>query len=181
LGCETLAGVVAPGSSRERLAGILSAAFAEGLLSEQTLSHRLGLVLGPRIVDPRLVVGDLAFRRGRSRSWFAALAAAAVELYREATATTSPKRSLTEPVLLALDWTPQQPELLVGRAQSCDVVLEDRSVSRRHARLVFRDATWVICDLDSTNGTFVNGVRVGRCQLRPGDRVLIGEQVVEID
>jgi pSer/pThr/pTyr-binding forkhead associated (FHA) protein len=92
-----------------------------------------------------------------------------------------PGQSSTEPLLLALDGTPQQLELLVGRARSCDVVLEDRSVSRCHARLVFRDPTWVICDLDSTNGTLVNGVRVGRCQLRPGDRVLIGDQAVEID
>ena len=92
-----------------------------------------------------------------------------------------PDRSLTEPLLLALDWTPEQTELLIGRSSSCDIVLADRSVSRRHARLVFRDPTWVIYDLDSTNGTVVNGSHVGRCQLRAGDRVLLGEQVVDID
>jgi hypothetical protein len=40
-----------PGSSRERLAGTLKAAFAEGLLSEQTLSYRLGMLFGPRLIE----------------------------------------------------------------------------------------------------------------------------------
>lgn len=180
-GLRDTAGVVEPGNARRRLAGILSAAFAEGLLSEQTLSHRLGLVLGPRLVDPRLVVGDLSLRTRRDRSWLRLIAAVAGELFRDAVALVRSQHSSSEPLLLALDWSPDQPELIVGRARSCDIVLEDRTVSRRHARLVFRDSTWVMCDLDSTNGTLVNGVRVGRCQLRAGDRVLIGEQAIEID
>jgi hypothetical protein len=72
-----------PGRARERLVRTLNAAFAEGLLSEQTHSHRLGLVFGPRVIEPR--------------------------------------------------------------------------------------------------GVTVNGVRVGRCQLRPGDRVGLGLQLVDID
>jgi hypothetical protein len=172
--------VVAPGSSRQRLSGILGAAFAEGLLSEQTLSHRLGLLLGPRLVDPRVVVGDLALR-ARHRSWLASLASAAAELYRQATALVRPRESQFESLLLALDWVPQQDELLIGRASDCDIVLSEGSVSRRHARLVFRDETWVIHDLGSTNGTIVNGARVGRCQLRSGDQILLGDQAIDVD
>jgi hypothetical protein len=40
------------GRSRQRLAGVLNSAFAEGLLSEQTHSYRLGLLFGPRLIDP---------------------------------------------------------------------------------------------------------------------------------
>lgn len=71
--------------------------------------------------------------------------------------------------------------LIVGRLPSCDVVLTATSVSRRHARLLFRDGSWVIQDLDSLNGTEVNGVAVGRCELRPGDHLCLGDEYLVID
>jgi pSer/pThr/pTyr-binding forkhead associated (FHA) protein len=84
-------------------------------------------------------------------------------------------------VLLALDWTGDTDELFVGRHHSCDILLESPLVSRRHARLVFRDGSWIIQDLESTNGTCVNGARVGRCKLRPGDEVAFGSDRFRID
>jgi len=69
----------------------------------------------------------------------------------------------------------------LGRHPSCDVVLSSMSVSRRHARLVFRDGRWVLQDLGSTNGTEVNGIDVGRCELRPGDEVILGDERLRID
>ncbi|GAB1538969.1 hypothetical protein NUACC21_16340 [Scytonema sp. NUACC21] len=75
-------------------------------------------------------------------------------------------------------------EVVVGRDPSCQVVLDAmryRMVSRRHA--VVRplssspDAacTWVICDLNSANGTYLNGQRLQGCQqLMPGDRINLG-------
>jgi pilus assembly protein CpaF len=83
--------------------------------------------------------------------------------------------------LLALDWTGSRTELLIGRNSSCDIRIDDLSVSRQHARLVFRDGAWVLQDLQSTNGTLVNGTRVGRCRLRPGDRLVLGQQVLQVD
>ena len=83
--------------------------------------------------------------------------------------------------LLALDWGGECEELLLGRDRRCDVVLCDLSVSRRHARLVFRNERWVLQDLASTNGTLVNGRRVGRCELRPGDQLLIGSEQLRVD
>src|SRR3981081_2771868 len=74
-------GVLKPGSSRERLARTLNAAFAEGLLSEQTLSLRLGMLFGPRLVEPRLVIGDLAPGGPRRRPRFSTLATASRALY----------------------------------------------------------------------------------------------------
>ncbi len=84
--------------------------------------------------------------------------------------------------MLALDWAGGQSELLVGRHHECDVVLlGSTGVSRRHARLIFRDGNWVLQDLKSTNGTTVNGVRVGRCEVRPGDLLELGDARLQID
>jgi pSer/pThr/pTyr-binding forkhead associated (FHA) protein len=71
--------------------------------------------------------------------------------------------------------------LLVGRDPRCDIVLRDVTVSRRHARLICRDGAWIVQDLGSTNGTAVNGVAVGRCELRPGDRLCVGDTVLWLD
>ena len=60
-------------------------------------------------------------------------------------------------------------------------MLEDPAVSRRHARLSFRDGRWILQDLGSRNGTRVNGVRVGRCEVRPGDLVELGNTHLTVD
>jgi len=63
----------------------------------------------------------------------------------------------------------------VGRSRDCDIVLEDSSVSRRHAELRPAGSAWTIEDLDSTNGVRVNGTAVhGPRQLRTGDRIEVG-------
>ena len=83
--------------------------------------------------------------------------------------------------LLALDWSGAQSEMLIGRHRGCDLVLSELTVSRRHARLMFRDGRWILQDLESTNGTTVNGWRVGRSELRPGDHLALGEAHLTID
>ncbi|OBJ52771.1 hypothetical protein A9W95_19780 [Mycobacterium sp. 1423905.2] len=62
----------------------------------------------------------------------------------------------------------------VGRASSNDIVLDDGLVSRIHAVLVSTSAGVEIRDVNSRNGTFVNGSRIGRALLRNGDIVTIG-------
>jgi pSer/pThr/pTyr-binding forkhead associated (FHA) protein len=67
--------------------------------------------------------------------------------------------------------------LSIGRAPESNVCLDDSLVSRTHARIVvLRDAEVAVEDLHSTNGVWVNGVRLGRNsqRLREGDRLLIG-------
>jgi len=64
--------------------------------------------------------------------------------------------------------------LVLGRHEGCDIVLNDSSVSRRHARLELHRGRYHIVDLGSTNGTKVNGSRVGTKALEPGDTVIIG-------
>lgn len=63
---------------------------------------------------------------------------------------------------------------LLGRAGTCDVRFAASSVSRRHALLVKRGRCWSLLDLNATNGTWVNGERVHRRRLRPGDHIELG-------
>jgi hypothetical protein len=165
------------GSSRLRLTRALQAAYAQGLISEETFVVRVNRVLDAPVIDPGELVGDLTFR-GSGR-WERVSATLGTALGRLELA----RGEAGEPpsTLLALDWSGHGHELLLGRHHRCDVVLGDLSVSRRHAKLVFRDGHWVIQDLGSTNGTAVNGRRVGRCELRPGDRLLIGAARLRID
>lgn len=64
--------------------------------------------------------------------------------------------------------------LTIGRWPDNDIVLPDRMVSRHHARIHRVDTEYVLEDLESTNGTFINGTRVGnRHILTDGDRIQI--------
>ena len=162
-------GMLAAGSLRQRLARTLNAAYGDGLLSEGTLAHRLDVVLRSPVVDPVSVVGDLTFRR-RPRAFGRTIDAARRLV-----------RSSPDAPMLALDWTGGHTELLIGRHLGCDVVLDDLSVSRRHAMLRFRDGSWILRDLDSTNGTRVNGCDVVRCRLEPGDRLMLGDASLLVD
>jgi two-component system, cell cycle response regulator len=67
--------------------------------------------------------------------------------------------------------------LVVGRDQSCGLELPDDSVSRNHASLEFVGGNYVLADLGSTNGTYVNDVRIESQQLNPGDRLRFGNQI----
>ncbi len=69
-------------------------------------------------------------------------------------------------------------KLLVGRSGRCDLRLPDVDTSRRHAEIVATDDGFVVRDLASTNGTFVNGERIAEYRLRPGDRIQIGSNTV---
>jgi hypothetical protein len=169
--------VLQAGGSRRRLARTLNEAYAGGLLSDDTFVRRVDQLLTSHVVDPIAVVGDINLRSVvRPRVGVAAAIRARLALFRK-NASSRPLR----PALLALDWSGAQAELLIGRHHACDVMLSNPSVSRRHARLVFRDDKWIIQDLQATNGTFVNGTRVGRCELRPGDCLLLGEQALQVD
>jgi ribosome-associated protein YbcJ (S4-like RNA binding protein) len=71
-------------------------------------------------------------------------------------------------------------ETVIGRSGDLDMVLAEDMVSRRHARIVFQGDQIVIEDMASTNGTFVNGEKTKRAQLREGDRVLIGTSILKV-
>jgi len=68
----------------------------------------------------------------------------------------------------------RKPVVLIGRSQECDIRLADVNVSRRHAELRQEGTSYLVVDLDSTNGTLVNGVRVRQAKLEHGDTISLG-------
>jgi hypothetical protein len=64
--------------------------------------------------------------------------------------------------------------VVIGRSRDCDIQLADANVSRRHAELRQEGAAYWIVDLDSTNGTELNGRRLKRAKLKSGDQILLG-------
>lgn len=75
---------------------------------------------------------------------------------------------------------PDNGEILIGRASDLDLVLVEDMVSRKHAKLIVDGTDMQITDLGSTNGTFVNGEKVKRAELRENDRILIGTSILKI-
>lgn len=73
--------------------------------------------------------------------------------------------------------------LRVGRLGSLEIVLDDSSVSRKHAEVRSGDDAWYVRDLESTNGTYVNGVRIGPGEhpLRPRDIVQFGKVALIVE
>ena len=71
------------------------------------------------------------------------------------------------------------PVVNIGRAEYNDIVLPEESVSTQHAKLQRRDGIWILIDLGSTNGTFVDGERIeGETPLAPGSTVRFGDASV---
>jgi hypothetical protein len=64
--------------------------------------------------------------------------------------------------------------VVLGRSHECDLQLSDPNISRRHAELRQEGATFWIVDLDSTNGTELNGEPTKRARLEHGDRITLG-------
>lgn len=65
-------------------------------------------------------------------------------------------------------------QVVVGRLKECQIRLDDANVSRRHAAFIRLPDGWAIEDLDSTNGTRVNGKSVTRVRLHDGDIIEVG-------
>jgi pilus assembly protein CpaF len=73
-------------------------------------------------------------------------------------------------------------EISVGRVQGNDLVLPKGNVSKRHARLLFRDGRVIVTDLKSTNGTYVNGRKIAQATIvRDGDKIYVGDFVLRVD
>ena len=138
----------------ERALQLLRDAYGAGHLSTATLECRAEWVLGGRVDD---ALWDLPKRWWRPAS---------------------PVRSL---VADATEWPlSERGRWVLGRGSGCDMVVWDDTVSRRHAEIAVRAGLCLVRDLDSCNGTLLNGQFVRRARLRRGDVLVLGETVVRV-
>ncbi|HUG85330.1 MAG TPA: FHA domain-containing protein, partial [Euzebya sp.] len=86
------------------------------------------------------------------------------------------------PVLRAVDgpdagkvYPMDRPVVVLGRLPECDITLTSAGVSRRHAKIQEEGGRWTVTDLGSTNGVRVNSQPVQVAEIRPGDRVEVGD------
>jgi hypothetical protein len=110
-----------------------------------------------------------------------------------ATMVYKPKQQVTQAVspeelglqreVVTLSWDSKQHEIdkrrvVIGRSKDCDIQVADPNVSRRHAEIRQEGSAYWVVDLDSTNGTEVNGRRLKRAKLRSGDTITVGSTQV---
>jgi len=73
-------------------------------------------------------------------------------------------------------------EVTIGRIQGNDVVLPKGNVSKRHSRIVLQDSRFIVVDLKSTNGTYVNGRKINSpLVVKPGDKIYIGDFILTLE
>ena len=74
------------------------------------------------------------------------------------------------------------PELVVGRDKSCDLMLDEKTVSAEHARLSYHHGNWWVEDLHSRNGTFLNlELLAAQAVLTSGDELQVGQVKLRIE
>jgi hypothetical protein len=140
----------------ERALQLLRDAYGAGHLSTATLESRAEWVLGGGHVED--AIWDLPKRWWRPATPVRGLVAGEREL-----ALANPGR-----------W-------VLGRASSCDFTLpDDDAISRTHAEIAVRAGLCLIRDLDSCNGTWLNGRSVRRARLRRGDVLQVGETELRV-
>ncbi len=72
----------------------------------------------------------------------------------------------------------EEPMIRVGRDASNNIQLHDTEVSRHHAEIRCLDNAFAILDLNSSNGTYVNGQRIKQCALNSGDQLQMGSTLM---
>ena len=70
--------------------------------------------------------------------------------------------------------------IALGRLQGCELLINDEAASRRHCTITAAEETCLVTDLQSANGTFVNGQRIATAAVRPGDRIRLGSTVIQM-
>jgi hypothetical protein len=201
----TPGGLRASDADRDRVASRLTDEFVAGRLSHDTFLHRMdaafqarqrgelsplldGLPSRPEPVSPLRAGGRSVAGWFRNR-WSRVVGPAAGASYehdggpRTVTPASVPSRatmSLQAAVSVRRPLPLQFPrgsaeQFSIGRDASCDLAIADMTVSRRHATLERTADGWTLTDLESTNGTRVNGWRVrGKVSVTPGDLVSFG-------
>ncbi len=71
-------------------------------------------------------------------------------------------------------------QLVLGRSEECDIFLGEKKISRQHFRIHVEPQTVVLNDLQSTNGTYVNGKKISSVELKDQDKVRVGNSTIEV-
>src|SRR5690349_24171547 len=75
-----------------------------------------------------------------------------------------------------------EPEVTIGRVQGNDIILPKGNVSKRHSRIVLKDNRFIVVDLKSTNGTYVNGRKItSPLVVKGGDKIYIGDFIMTLE
>jgi hypothetical protein len=139
----------------DRALRALRDAYGAGHVSTSTLESRAEWVLGGRVED---AVWDLPKRWWRPAPQVRSLVAGELEF----------------PLTDRGRW-------VLGRGSECDLTLgDDDTVSRRHAEIAVRAGLCLVRDLDSCNGTLLNGRAIRRARLRRGDLLVLGETEIRV-
>ena len=163
-------------------------------LAENARREKYVLLSPPKVLietDEDLEVGEfgIATRMAQGGPEPAPDEAPAPEVAPGATMVYKPKQPDTQAVsaeelglereVATLSWDGRRHEIekrrvVIGRSKDCDIQVADPNVSRRHAEVRQEGAAHWVVDLGSTNGTEVNGRRLKRAKLRPGDTITVG-------
>jgi hypothetical protein len=135
--------------TRERTVQRLRRGYVAGRLDTDTFARRIDVALRADREQLGGLTADLPSVRSLPRRWFRRRSASLLE-------------------------GAAGGRLLLGRSSACQLVFADDTVSRRHAELHLVDGRWMLRDLGSANGTWVNGRRVMEAEVAPGDELQLG-------
>jgi hypothetical protein len=154
---------------RERALDALRAGSREGRLSLETFSSRVDRAIAARSrAQLQELTGDLPAGRPLRRFVTAAVASLSA-------LTAEAEAAWRQPHIPRLALPRGRAMVTIGRAPDSDCVLAHETVSRRHALIRRVGDSWFLADLNSTNGTRLNGWRlVEETEIHPGDRVSFG-------
>lgn len=140
--------------ARDAAADALRRGWVDGAISTDTFEARLGLALGARSEAELVTLTHDLPRR----------AAAVPET----------------PAVLTVRLRSDEAQIVLGRHRSCDRIFDDDSVSRKHALLRRTRTGLRLHDLDSTNGTSVNGDRIDVADVSAGDTIRLGRVTLRL-
>jgi len=155
-------------ADRDRAAELLRRACLDQRLSAETFSGRLDLVYAARTrAELDRLLGDVPEPRLLRRLVLAGV----TWLSSWSNDVRAAWRQPRTPRLVL----PNRDQVLIGRSAACDFVIADGTVSAEHAVLMHIDGDWTLRDNGSTNGTYVNGLRVvDEMLVRAGDELALG-------